>query len=257
MHRPMAKQDSIAPSQSQPCNAPFPYEDYVKARTTMEKALKGLCFYGLLTGFSGMGKTALLSDLASGLDRHRYNLVYLASAKVNLVSIVRLLANRLRVGARRSHLETVDLIAETIHAQTAHMLLWLDEADQLDVHTLQEIRTLAENKLDAQQLVTVVFSGLPELALKMDAPALFPLKRRISCRCSLSGLRRDELDPFILHRFGASEEQRIPPEVRDDLFERTQATPALIDQVIRHALADNRRNLDADTFRAVLDNHGL
>jgi len=240
-----------------PCESPFPYEDYVKARTTLRSALKGDCFYALLTGASGMGKTVLLGELAQGLDRHRYNLVYLASAKINLVSIVRLLAVRLRVGTRRSYLETVDVIAETINAQPIHMLLWLDEADQLDVATLQEIRTLAENKLDAKQLLTLIFSGLPELALKIEAPALFPLRRRIARRCVLSGLRRDELEPFIVHRFGEREAQRLPQDVYDDLFERSQATPALIDRVVRHALTDERKNLDADTFRAVLDNHGL
>ena len=245
------------PSPSSPCSSPFPYQDYVKARTTLKKALEGPCFYGQITGTSGMGKTELLGDLAGGLDQHRYHLAYIASANVNLISIVRLLANRLRVGARRSYLETVDVIAETIHAQSAHMLLWLDEADQLEVSTLQEIRTLAEHKLAAQQLVTIIFSGLPDLALKLEAPALFPLKRRISHRCSLSGLRREELDPFILHRFGDIDAQRVPPEVRDDLFERTQATPALIDQVLRHALDDTRKNLEPDALRAVLDTHGL
>ena len=241
----------------EPCDAPFLYEDYVKARNTLKNALKGDCFYGLLTGASGMGKTALLGDLARDLDRHRYNLIYLASANINLVSIVRLLANRLRVGARRSYLETVDVIAETISAQPVHMLLWLDEADQLELRTLQEIRTLAENKLDSKQLLTVIFSGLPELALKIEAPVLFPLRRRIARRCTLSGLRRDELEPFILHRFGQRGAQRVPAQVYDDLFVRSQATPALIDRVIRHALADERKNLDADSFRAVLDIHGL
>jgi len=223
----------------------------------LKSALKGECFYALLTGASGMGKTALLGEIARSLDRHRYNLVYLASANINLVSIVRLLANRLRVGARRSYLETVDIIAETISTQPVHMLLWLDEADQLEVKTLQEIRTLAEHKLDAQQLLTVIFSGLPELALKIEAPTLFPLRRRITRRCTLSGLRRDELEPFILHRFGQRDAQRVPEQVYDDLFERSQATPALIDRVVRHALADERKNLDADSFRAILDTHGL
>lgn len=240
-----------------PNEAPFAYADYVKARKVFTEALKGGCFYGLLTGPSGMGKTELLGDIAKDLDKHRYNLVYLASANLNLVSVVRLIANRLRVGARRSYLETVDLIAETIHAHTAHMLLWFDEADQLDVSTLQEIRTLAENKLDAKQLLTIILSGLPELSMTLEAPKLFPLKRRISRRCTLVGLRRDELEPFMVHRFGQPAAERIPQQVLDELFERTQATPALLDQVLRHALQCKDNELNADTVRAVLDNHGM
>lgn len=237
--------------------APFPYADYVDARKTLKAALKGPCFYALLTGASGMGKTALLRDITDNLDKHRFNIIYLTSANISLVSIVRFLAGRLHVGARRSYLETVDVIVETIHGQTAHTVLWLDEADQLDRDTLQEIRTLAEHKLVAEQLLTVVFSGLPEIATKLEAPVLFPLKRRIARRCLLTGLRRDELDPFIEHRFGTQDALRVADNARDDLFERTMAAPALIDQVVRHALARSKGPVDPEVFRAVLDTHGL
>ncbi len=244
--------------QTKPANpGPFPYADYVDAKKILESALKGSCFYALLTGASGMGKTELLRDITDSLDKHRFNLIYLTSANISLVSVVRFLAGRLHVGARRSYLETVDVIVETICAQTAHTVIWLDEADQLDRDTLQEIRTLAEHKLAAEQILTVVFSGLPELATKLEAPVLFPLKRRIAHRCTLTGLRRNELDSFIEHRFGTQDAQRVPSRVRDELFERTQAAPALIDQVVRHALATSQGPVDSEAFRAVLDTHGF
>lgn len=247
----------VTTSNQQPNPRPFPYADYVEARKLLKAALKGPCFYALLTGASGMGKTELLRDITDSLDRHRYNVVYLASANISLVSIVRFLAGRLHVGARRSYLETVDVIAETIHSQTAHMLIWLDEADQLERDTLQEIRTLAEHRLSSQQLLTVVFSGLPEVATKLEAPVLFPLKRRIAYRCHLAGLRRDELDTFLVHRFGIQGAERIPPSGRDELFERTQAAPALIDQVARHVLARTKGTIDSEVVRESLDTHGL
>jgi type II secretory pathway predicted ATPase ExeA len=242
-----------------PDPSPFPYADYVDAKKTLQDALGGPCFYALLTGASGMGKTELLRDITATLDTHRHQIVYLTSANISLVSIVRFLATRLHVGARRSYLETVDVIAETISAQTAHMVIWLDEADRLEVDTLAEIRTLAEHKLSTQQILTIVLCGLPTLRSKLEAPTLFPLKRRIAHRCSLTGLRRDELDAFVAHRFGHTQAHRIAQSVRDDLFERTQAAPALIDQVCRHALAKAKNNetLDPELIRAVLDTHGL
>ena len=81
-------------SDLQPNPRPFPYADYVEARKLLKAALKGPCFYALLTGASGMGKTELLRDITDSLDRHRYNVVYLASANISLVSIVRFLAGR-------------------------------------------------------------------------------------------------------------------------------------------------------------------
>ena len=83
------------PSPSQPNTQPFPYADYVEARKVLKADLNGPCFYALLTGASGMGKTELLRDITDSLDRHRYNVIYIASANISLVSIVRFLAGKL------------------------------------------------------------------------------------------------------------------------------------------------------------------
>lgn len=242
---------------SAPNAAPFPYADYVQAKKTLQQTLRGPRFYGLVRGASGMGKTCLLRDISGTLDRHRHQVVYISSSKVSIVGIVRFLAQTLHVSPRRSYLETVHLLSEAIRAQAAHMLIWIDEADQMEGATLQEIRMLAESDLGTEPLATVVLSGLPALAAHMDAPALFPFKRRVTLRCSLAGLRRDELDPFVEHRFGSTDAPRIPTAVRDELFERTQATPALIDTVVRHALTRASGRLDAEDVRVVLDTHGL
>lgn len=240
-----------------PSPHPFPYADYVQAKDALERALRGPRFYGLIAGASGMGKTSLLREVADDLDRHRHHLVYISSSKVSLVGIVRCLAQTLHVGPRRSYLETVQVLSEAIHAQTAHLLLWLDEADQIEPTTLQEVRMLAETDLAPEPLLSVVLSGLPPLLARLEAPTLFPLKRRIILRCHLAGLRREELDPFLEHRFGAIEAERIPPPVRDDLFERTKATPALLDTVARMALQNQTGTLDSDHVRLILDRHGL
>jgi type II secretory pathway predicted ATPase ExeA len=247
----------IIETMQKPNLKPFPYADYAEAKKMLKSALDGPCFYGMLTGASGTGKTLLLRDITESLDRHRYHVVYLSSSKISLFSIVRFLATRLRVGARCSHLETLDVLAQTIYEQAAHTVLWLDEADQLNLETLQEIRSLAEHRLAQEQLLTVLFAGLPELSKKLEVPSLFPLKRRISCRCTLTGLRRAELDAFLEHRFGFQEAQRLASSVRDELFERTLAAPALIDQVVRHAFAKIKSELNQEAIRAILDSHGL
>jgi type II secretory pathway predicted ATPase ExeA len=238
--------------------SPFPYADYVQAKQDLQRSLRrGPRFYGLVWGLSGMGKTCLLRDIAGDLDRHRHQIVYVSSSNASVVGIVRFLAQTLHVSPRRSYLETVHVLSDAIRAQAAQLLLWIDEADQMEAATLQEVRMLVESDLGSEPLATVVFSGLPPLLAHLDAPALFPLKRRVTLRCPLAGLRRDELDPFLDHRFGGTDARRIPTSVRDELFERTQATPALIDTVIRHALARQSGPLDAEHVRAVLDTHGL
>jgi len=120
-----------------PSPSPFPYGDYVEARTTLLRAVRGRPFYALLAGASGMGKTCLLRDLANSLDRHRHHVVYVSSSRASLVGVVRFLAQSLHVSPRRTYLETVQVLAEAIQAQTAHLLLWVDEAHEVDTTTLQ------------------------------------------------------------------------------------------------------------------------
>jgi type II secretory pathway predicted ATPase ExeA len=246
-----------APASNQSNLKPFPYADFVEARNALQQALRGHRFYGLVTGASGMGKTSLLREVTADLDRHRHHLVYISSSKASLLGVLRCLAQTLHVGPRRSYLETVRILAEAIRAQTTQLLLWIDEAHEVEASTLQEVRMLAESDLGSEPLLSAVFSGLPPLVARLDAPGLFPLKRRIALRCQLAGLRREELDPFLEHRFGTEEAARVPEAVRADLFERTRATPALIDQIVRLALSRHRGPLDSEDLRAILDQQGL
>lgn len=252
----MSKRAATATRALEPSREPFAYADYVQARQTLQDALAGAPFYALLTGASGMGKSALLRALVEGMDRHRHQAIYLSSTRASMTNIVRFLARMLRVSPRRSSLETVDELAKAIRAQPAKPVVCVDEADRLTPDTLQEFRVIAECELQAEPLFSVILSGLPSLADLIDAPVAFPLKRRIGVRCSLAGLRRDELVPFLEHRFGA-DARRVPAGALDELFERTQAAPGLLDAIVRRALLTSSGRLDVDSVHAALDQSGL
>lgn len=237
--------------------APFPYEDFVHARDALSAALKGPRFYATVTGASGMGKTSLLRDLSATLEPHRHSIFYLSSSRLSVIGVANSLAQTLHVTPRRSYLETVHVVTEAIAAQSTHLLLWLDEADQVDAALLQEVRMLAESELATDQLFSVALSGLPPLLARLDTAALFPLKRRITTRLTLAGLRQHELDAFLAHRFGAAQAKRLLAPARSELFERTQATPALIDSVVRHALERTTGDIDPEAIHDALDTAGL
>lgn len=250
---------STAPAPSsapEPSRAPFPYADYLQARQTVVECLAGPPFYALLLGPSGAGKSALLREVVDGLDRHRHQVIYLSSTRASMTNIVRFLARMLRVPARRSSLETIDELAKAVRAHPARPVVFVDEADRLTADTLQEFRVIAECELQADPLFSVVLSGLPTLGELIDSPVAFPLKRRLGVRCVLRGLRREELVPFLEHRFGA-DARRVPPAAHDELFERTQAAPGVIDAIVRRALAARQGRLDPEDVHGALDTAGL
>ena len=237
-------------------NAPFPYADYTHAKNSLAAALNGPCFYATLTGNSGMGKTSLLRELSATLERPRHALLYFSSSRASVFSVSRLIARALHISPRYSYLETVNALIEVIETQKTHFVLWIDEADQLELSTLQEIRMLAESDISTTQVLTVLLSGLPRLLNVLDSPPLFPLKRRISQHFKLSGLTMNELDGFLQHRFGLGA-NRLVGTAKEELFERTGAAPAVLDTVFRRALEKSEGDINSEAIRAVLDTAGL
>jgi len=239
-----------------PQPGPFPYQDYARALSDFRAALGAGPFYAVLTGASGMGKSALLHHLAGTADAHRYQAIYLSSSRANVTNLARFMACALRTAPCRSHLETVQALTHALRSQPAHLVVQVDEADRVDPEALQELRLLAECDGSGKQLFSVILSGLPELLCRLDSPALFPLKRRLLLRVKLCGLRRDELEPFLLHRLG-SDAERVPALAHEELFERTRGTPGLIEAVLRLPLARTKGKLSVDEVRAGLDPLGL
>jgi general secretion pathway protein A len=216
---------------------PFVYSDFEEAKRELLGAVARGPLYGLLIGLSGTGKTSLLREVARALDRHRFQVHYLAQSKTSSGGVARFLCEALHLTPRRSHVQTLSAMAEYLRTLPFRVLVFVDEAQLLAEDTLQELRLLAESELDSPPLFSVLLSGLPELKRKLDTPSLFPLKRRLSLRLELRGLKAEEVAPFLRERFG---KLRFSPESVSLLFERARGVPALLEDLARFALERHR-----------------
>jgi type II secretory pathway predicted ATPase ExeA len=253
MKRAAAPVLNLEPS---PNPAPFPYRDWTTAKDALDAQLRRGTFYGLVTGASGTGKTSLCHALAASLDDARIQILYLSAPRVSLLGVVRYFAQVLRVVPRRSSIETIKALADVIKERSTKPVLWIDEADRIPMATLTELRSLVEFDPAPAPLLSLVLSGPPELRTVLEAPELFPLKRRLVVRAILEGLRRDELDAFLVHRFGDAA-RRVPVSLKDELFERTRGAPALVDRVVAHALTRTTKTLGDGELREALDAAGI
>jgi type II secretory pathway predicted ATPase ExeA len=212
------------------------YSDFERAEAKLKAALASGPFYGLLTGPSGSGKTSLLRQVARTLDPHRFQVHYLAHSQASGAGVARFVAAAVHLASRRTHSETLRAMGECLRSLAFRVVLFVDEANLLSEEALGEVRLLSESELDSAPLLSVVFSGLPELKTKLETPALFPLRRRISLRLELTGLREEEVGPFLALRLGEPEAARLSGEVRRALFERTAGIPALLENLARECL---------------------
>ena len=172
-----------------------------------------LILYGLtgekgitvLTGEAGTGKTTLLRV---ALAQHRDSdtlALYLTNPALSRGDFYEFVAHGvgLRPGAAQS--KTVCL-RELEHALTERRrvglqtALIIDEAQTIPVEILEEIRMLGNLESSTARLLTIVLTGQPELASRLNEPIMRPLKQRIALRTQLPAFRLQETAGYIAKR---------------------------------------------------------
>jgi len=79
-------------------------------------------------------------------------------------------------------------------------LLIVDESQNLDPATLEEIRLLSNLETSSSKLIQIVLFGQPELDEMLDSRELRQLRQRITVRWALSPLNTAETRDYVRHR---------------------------------------------------------
>jgi MSHA biogenesis protein MshM len=228
-------------------NTPFPYRDFNRVHKIIETAIADTGEpYVVVTGETGVGKTALLRQLKSNLDRARFKVCYFSEAcRLGAPGLVRVAAEALRIRVSMNHALTLDRLLRALSEETAKLLLWLDEAHDLPAETLNQARALVEANLDGKQPAQIVFAGHPRLAA--DLKALPHLWRRINVCEELLGLERDEMQDFATHHLGAAASKRFSDAGLLAIFEAGKGSPGLILPIFKRVVATASGKSGIDT----------
>lgn len=211
---------------------PFMYGDYkIALEKATEAVIKRTPFY-MLTGESGTGKTTLVKDLKSVVLAQNGILIYTTFANSSPYGILQLIADKLHLPLRRSKPETTKLIIQTITLMSPAVHLWIDEAQVMNGDNFQEIKMLSEAVLDGNTLFSVLFIGQLELKNKIRTPQLVSMARRVFPVLTLTGLTREEMEPFICHNFDEKIAGKFSPEALATLCEQTKGNPAAINSMV-------------------------
>jgi len=240
---------------------PYPFRDFVRAKDTLAQALVEVDeVYAMLTGDTGTGKTALLRELSSQLDRTRHRVLYFSeSRKLGAAGLVKVIGESLRVRSSMCHSVNLDRLLRALSEESHTILLWLDEAHDLSSETLAEVRALVESDLEGTRRIRVMFVGLPRLRAEMRAhPYLW---RRIVVREEITGLVFDELQDFLDHHFDAAQSQRLCEHGLTTLFERAGGAPGLLlpmyRAVLRRTAAGDQGLIEPEAVEDILDRWDL
>ena len=159
----------------------------------------------MLIGEAGTGKTTLLRAALQSDQCRSVRCVYLNNPALTRDEFIQMLANRFNFGpeAARSKSLLLEQLEHTLHERRSRgevTALVIDEAQSLSFELLEEVRLLANIETPSEKLLPLVLSGQPELATRLNDPALRQLKQRVALRCEILPLDLSETAAYIASR---------------------------------------------------------
>jgi general secretion pathway protein A len=166
----------------------------------------------VLTGDIGTGKTTLCRTLLEQFDQTTFTALILnpflsveellreVLLSFGVVSRDALKSGRLSTASKHELIRTLhDFLLSLVPLHGSAVLI-IDEAQHLSPEVLEEIRVLSNLETNDQKLLQIVIVGQLNLMDVLHKTELRQLDQRISIRCSLKALTREEVEAYVTHR---------------------------------------------------------
>lgn len=159
----------------------------------------------VLIGEVGTGKTTLLNTALEWLSQ-KTRVAYVINFDVNFEDLLKTAILKLNLGQTGENISKIDALNRLNEfalqqlAEGGSVVLIIDEAQNLNTETMENLRLLSNMETPKHKLVQIILSGQPELAAKLDLPELRQLAQRISMRKHIAPLKEKETYEYIQHR---------------------------------------------------------
>lgn len=174
-----------------------------KALTILQYGLMSQAGFTVVTGAIGAGKTTLIAHLLNNIEKDcTVGLItnthsslgdllnwVLAAFDITVDTEVKVKRYQLLVSYFRQQFD-----------DNKRSVLIVDEAQNLDLETLEELRLLSNINVGSETLLQLVLVGQPELVEKLKSPELVQFAHRIAIEFHLTPLNYEQTHQYIYHR---------------------------------------------------------
>ncbi len=144
------------------------------------------------------------------------------------------------------------------HKGRRRSVLIIDEAQNLTMESLEQLRMLSNVNADHYQLLQLVLVGQPELLEVLRRPELVQFAQRIGADYHLGPLDLHETGAYIVHRLriAGGSTDTFAPETYEPIWRATRGVPRLInlisDMALVYGYAEQRKPIDAGLIKEVI-----
>jgi type II secretory pathway predicted ATPase ExeA len=235
---------------------------HAAASTMLEYAIESQAPFALLTGEIGSGKTTILRHFLRMLgDRVTVGLISNTHAQFRSVHPWALSALGVRA-SDNSDIGQYEALTNFIVQQYGkgnRTLLIFDEAQNLSVLALEELRLLSNVNSERDLAVQILLVGQPELREKLARPQLVQFAQRISIDFHLNGLTKVDAWAYVRHRLevAGGDPKLFKPGAIAFIYELARGIPRLINQLcdlsLVYAFAEQRKTITAQLVEQVIE----
>ena len=213
----------------------------------------------LLTGDVGTGKTTVSRCLLEQVPKDT-NLALVLNPKLTSLELLQVICDELRIAYNKKKLTSkilVDYINRYLlgaHAQGKKTVVLIEEAQNLDLDVLEQLRLLTNLETNQRKLLQVILLGQPEFLDVLDRPELSQLAQRITARFHLTPLKLSEVEEYVAHRLAIAGCRRpiFIHGVIKGLYKYSGGVPRLINVICDRALlgcyVQNKHHIDKPTL---------
>lgn len=198
----------------------------------------------VITGEVGAGKSTLVSHLMQSVDKARLTAAMIVTSQLDGLDMVHMTAESFGIDTRGlDKAATLKSIENFLHAEARsgrRCLLVVDEAQNLSVDALEELRMLSNFQLGSSALLQIFLLGQPEFRdLVRDAPELEQLRQRVIATHHLDPMDGNEVEPYIVHRLsraGWNGRPEITADAYTVLFAETAGVPRKLNTLMNRVM---------------------
>ena len=227
-------------------------KQHARAKAYMESTIWFTDGFVVITGEVGSGKTTLIESFLREVEAD----IVVAQINQTQVSAVDFLqAVLVQFGFAPFKMKKGELIATLNqflveqYAAGRKVLLIVDEAQNLSLRVLEEVRLLSGVETTKDKVLRIILAGQPELNDKLDAPELVQLAQRIRLRFHLGTLSIEDMRAYIQHRLevaGGADREIFSDDTFEEIYRFSGGVPRLVNTLCDTSML-SAYNADRDT----------